>query len=311
MTTIPDIDPTPRLVELEITWACQLSCAHCLTSSHPGAGHGAMTLTDWMDAVRQAHTEGAETIQLIGGEPTASPIWMELIDFILGFEGLTVQVYSNLYSVTDWHWKIFKNERITLATSFYSDLPNEHDQVTGKPGSHARTLANIIKALERRVPLQVGIVKVLPEQRVEEAKALLLARGIPENLVKIDRARGVGRANPLPGTDAPASELCGRCGDGRLAILPDGTVAPCVLGRGLRGGNLLKGDTLADILAGPTWEEHMRAVPRQSASAGCTPGDSNDCDPANTTACAPAYNVSDPYPAVNLSRALTLTPTEG
>jgi MoaA/NifB/PqqE/SkfB family radical SAM enzyme len=299
MTT--DIETTPKLVELELTANCQLACAHCLTSSHPGAGHGAMTLADWKDAVRQAHAAGAETIQLIGGEPTVSPIWMELLKFILSIDGMRVQIYSNLYSVTDRHWQIFKNERITLATSYYSDVAAEHDQVTGKPGSHSRTFRNIATALELRIPLQVGIVQVLPEQRVDEAVAQLIALGIPEHMVGTDRARGVGRANPQPDTDAPASELCGKCGDGRLAILPDGTVAPCVLGRGLRGGNLLKGDTLADILAGPTWEEHMRTVPRPENGRGCPPGDSNDCNPANTTACKPAYPPFAPaFPTIRL-----------
>jgi MoaA/NifB/PqqE/SkfB family radical SAM enzyme len=303
MTT--HIETTPKLVELEITANCQLACAHCLTSSHPGAGHGAMTLADWKSAVRQAHAVGAETIQLIGGEPTASPHWMALLGYVLEL-GLKVQVYSNLYSITDRHWQVLQDPRVTLATSYYSDVTSEHDRITGKPGSHSRTLRNIVKALKLGIPLQVGIVKVLPEQRVEEARDQMLALGVPEHMVGVDRAREVGRANPRSGTDVPASELCGKCGDGRLAILPDGTVAPCVLGRGLRGGNLLKGDTLAGILAGPTWEEHMRTVPRQTASAGCTPGDSNDCDPARTEACRPAYGYTDPFPTIDLSHAMKL-----
>jgi hypothetical protein len=291
------IDTVPRLVELELTQACQLACTHCLTRSHPGAHHGAMTLEDWKSAVRQARGCGAETIQLIGGEPTVSPHWLELLDYILSFEGLSVQVYSNLYSVTARHWNVFSNPRVTLATSYYSDTAADHDAITTKPGSHAKTRANIITALELGIPLQVGIVRVLPGQRADEAATELAGLGVPEHLIKIDRARAVGRANPLP-ADAPVSELCGRCGDGRLAILPSGDVAPCVLGRGLRSGNLLHGAALADILTGPAWKQHMRSIPRD-AGRGCTPGDSSDCDPANTTACAPAY-FAPPFPAVDL-----------
>jgi MoaA/NifB/PqqE/SkfB family radical SAM enzyme len=294
-------DAVPRLVELELTHACQLKCTHCLTRSHPGAHHGAMTLEDWKAAVRQARDCGAETIQLIGGEPTASPHWLELLDYVLGFEGLKVQVYSNLYSVTAQHWDAFSNPRVTLGTSYYSDVAAEHDAVTTKPGSHARTRANIVTALNLGIPLQVGIVRVLPGQRADEAKAELIGLGVPEDLVKIDRARGVGRASPNPDIDAPVTELCGRCGDGRLAILPDGTVAPCVLGRGLRAGNLLDGATLAGILAGPTWNRHMRSIPRRSSDP-CTPDDSNDCDPARTPACAPAYDYTPPFPTIRLTQ---------
>jgi pyruvate-formate lyase-activating enzyme len=293
------VDTVPRLVELELTQACQLSCTHCLTRSHPGARHGAMGLEDWKSAVRQARDCGAETIQLIGGEPTVSPHWLELLDHILSFEGLKVQVYSNLYSVTARHWNVFTNPRLSLATSYYSDVAAEHDAVTTKPGSHARTRANIVTALRLGIPLQVGIVRVLPGQRADEAKAELIGLGIPEHLVKVDRARAVGRANPNPDADAPVSELCGLCGDGRLAILPSGDVAPCVLGRGQRSGNLLQGATLADIITGPAWKQHMRSIPRDTGRA-CPPDDSNDCQPANTTACRPAY-FAPPFPAVQLA----------
>lgn len=295
--TTPGIETVPKLVELELTQACQLACVHCLTRSHPGAHHGAMTLEDWKSAVRQARDCGAETIQLIGGEPTASPHWLALVDYILGFDGLNVQVYSNLYSVTARHWNTFSNPRVALATSYYSDVPAEHDAVTAKPGSHARTRANIVTALDLGIPLQVGIVRVLPGQRADEAKAELAGLGVPERLITVDRVRPVGRASPDPDAGAPASELCGRCGDGRLAVLPDGSVAPCVLGRSLRAGNLLEGATLAGILAGSAWARHMQAVPRLDGDP-CDPAksDGSDCTPASTTACAPAYSTPPPVP---------------
>lgn len=283
------INQIPKLVELELTQACQLSCMHCLTQSHPGAGHGAMTLENWQDAIRQAAAAGTTTIQLIGGEPTVSPHWRALVDYILTrFPDLRIQVYSNLYSVNELHWSIFSNPRIALATSYYSDDADQHDRVTGKTGSHARTRANIVEALRRRIPLQIGIVEIFPGQRTKEAEAEMISLGVPPHLAKADRMRKVGRANPAPGTDAPVSELCGRCGDGKAAILPDGSVTPCVLGRGLRAGNILEGSTFAEILAGPAWAEHMLSIPRTGRA--CTPDDSSDCDPANTTACKPAYD---------------------
>jgi organic radical activating enzyme len=293
------IDSTPRLVELEITHACPLACGHCLTQSHPGAGHGAMSLEHWKGAIAQARAAGAHTIQLIGGEPTASPYFLPLIDHVLtAYDDLQLQVYSNLYSVTERHWSAFADPRVALATSYYSDDPAEHDAVTTKRGSHARTRSNIIEALRRGKKLQVGIVKVLPRQRVEQARDELINLGVPGHLATIDRAREVGRANPHPGSPAPVSELCGRCGDGRLAILPDGTVAPCVLGRGLPAGNLLAGQSLRQILTGRDWAEIMQAVPRGPQYGECQPvkSDSNDCTPASTPACAPAYAPPPPNP---------------
>lgn len=288
---------TPRLVELEITRACQLTCTHCLSSSHPGAGHGEMMLTDWTNAIISARDLGAERIQLIGGEPTVSPYWTRLLEYALDL-GLEVQLYSNLYNVTERAWTLLARPGVTLATSYYSDVAAEHDQITRKAGSYARTRANIVKALELGISVQVGIVRIIPGQRADEAKAELVALGVLEPLITVDKVRPVGRANPRAGADAPAAELCGRCGDGRLAILPDGTVAPCVLGRALRAGNLLeKGTTLASVLRSAAWDEHMRRIPRAEKDP-CTPAqnDGSDCTPASTPACAPAYSTPPPVP---------------
>ena len=298
-TTVTAYSPasTPRLVELEITQACQLKCTHCLTNSYPGAGHGEMTLADWKGAIVSARELGAETIQLIGGEPTISPYWAQLLEYALGLD-LKVQLYSNLYSITSRAWGLLARDRVTVATSYYSDIAAEHDQITGKTGSHAKTRASIVKALELGIPIQIGIVRIVPGQRADEAKAELIGLGVLESLITVDKVRPVGRANPREGADTPASELCGRCGDGRLAILPDGTVAPCVLGRALRAGNLLeKGTTLASVLGGPAWDEHMRRIPR-SGNDPCTPAqsDGSDCTPASTPACSPAFSTPPPVP---------------
>jgi hypothetical protein len=53
----------------------------------------------------------------------------------------------------------------------------------------------------------------------------------------VDRVREVGNAAKtvaLPSTP----QLCGQCADRKVAILPDGTVAPCVLGRFLPAGHV-------------------------------------------------------------------------
>lgn len=287
------------MLELELTHACQLACAHCLTTSHPGAGHGSMTLEDWLRAVGQAQSAGFDTVQLIGGEPTASPHWVRVLNHALSL-GLGVQVYSNLYAVHERAWVEFQRPGVRLATSYYSDDSAEHDAVTGKPGSHARTRGNIVKALELGIDLKVGIIQLAEGQRVEQAAAELRSLGLRADAIGIDRARAVGRTNPNPGTDAPVSELCGQCGIGKAAILPDGTVAPCVLGRALKAGNMRDGAALADILAGPRWNELMAQVPRPQGAASCVPDDSNDCQPARTEACRPAYNYAPQFPTVDL-----------
>jgi len=270
-----------EFLELEVTHRCQLACTHCLTSSSPQAPHGSMTLADWESVIAQAAQLGVLKVQLIGGEPLTSPFLIPLLGFSVSL-GLTVEIFSNLYKVTRPLWDAFTSPRVSLATSYYSDLAHEHDQVTRVAGSHTRTRANILEALRRDIPIRAGIVEVFDGQRVEQARAELEELGVDK--ITVDRMRRVGRAATAPGTP-DVSELCGRCGLGRAAVLADGTFTPCVLGRFLRTGSV-KTTALATLLSGPAWHEVMQAIPRQASS--CSP-DGADCPPASTPACVPSY----------------------
>jgi sulfatase maturation enzyme AslB (radical SAM superfamily) len=98
------------------------------------------------------------------------------------------------------------------------------------------------------------------------------------NDINTDHARPVGRAAPDDYQTRP-TDLCGNCGRGRAAVLGNGDVSLCVLGRSLVAGNL-RTTPLAQILTGPRWAELVATVPAKDSCASCTPGDSNDCDPS-------------------------------
>lgn len=288
MTTF--IDPPTRIpvagiqtLELEITGKCQLTCSHCLSESGPQATHGTMTPADWRRVITDAAALGIPRVQLIGGEPTVHPQWRSFTDHALSL-GLGVQVYSNLFNVAWSWWDMFERDGVTLATSYYSNIPDEHDKITGKPGSYLRTRGNIEEALRRGIPLYVGIVDVLDGQRVAEARTELESMGVRQ--INTDRVRAVGRAM-LPGTKPTLNEMCGRCTRGRAAVLPNGDLAGCVLARNFPAGNVRK-HRLRDLLCGAAWADLSASIPPPRAGA-CPPDDSGDCDPANTEACDPAY----------------------
>lgn len=187
-------------------------------------------------------------------------------------------------------WDFFSRPGVRLATSWYSDDPDEHAAITGRPG-HARTKANIAEAVRRGIPLRAGIISVLDRQRAGQARAELETAGVTR--VSGGRVRGIGRAAR---TTPAARELCGHCGKGMAAITPDGDVLPCVMSRWLRAGNVRR-HRLAGILAGPQWQAAVSAIPAAKANpcspdkAGCKPksGDGADCHPAEKPACKPKY----------------------
>ncbi|MGP3987813.1 radical SAM protein [Streptomyces sp. 3N207] len=216
----PSPTTAPSVVGLEITGACQLQCTQCFAESGPNGTHGAMTASDWRRVISDAAAMGAREVQLVGGEPTTHPAWAELVDHALSLR-LRVEVYSNLFHIKPGWWRLLAREGVRLATSYYSDRAQEHDAITTRPGSYERTRANIAEAVQRGIPLRVGIVSVLPGQRVIEARRELEALGVTK--IRMDRTRRLGRAS-LPGTGKDSAELCGRCGHGQAAVLPSGEV---------------------------------------------------------------------------------------
>ncbi|MER6607453.1 radical SAM protein [Streptomyces sp. NPDC000927] len=288
MTTfveLPTREPVSGIqsLELEITGKCQLTCSHCLSGSSPQADQGSMTFQDWRVVISDAAALGIGTIQIIGGEPTVHPRWRDLTEYALSL-GRHVEVYSNLYKVHEEWWELFTHPAVTLATSYYSDDPAEHDKITGRSGSYVRTRCNIREAVTRDATVRAGIVDVLPDQRVAGARAELRSMGVSR--INVDRARAVGRAL-LPGQAPTLEEMCGRCTRGRAAVLPNGGLAGCVLSRDFPVGNVRE-RRLADLLGGEAWADLAARIPLPARNA-CPPDDSGDCDPASTIACGPKY----------------------
>jgi hypothetical protein len=93
--------------------------------------------------------------------------------------------------------------------------------------------------------------------------------------VGVDRMRLLGR--PARGA-CDASELCGQCGTGRAAILPDGRVAVCPLGRWLSAGSFHTAE-LSSLLDGVQRIASTVVRPALAATRQCQPHCNPGCDP--------------------------------
>ena len=270
----------PSFLELEITGFCQLNCVHCYADSGPRGGRGTMTTADWERVIDQAAAIGVKMVQFIGGEPTLDPDLPRLIRHALGND-LNVYVYSNLVRVTPELWELFGQPGMFLGTSWYAADPAAHGAITGSRASYARTRAHIAEAVRRGIPVRAAIVEVTPAQDIARAAAEL--RRLGGNDVRIRPSQGIGRA-ARDGIGEDAAELCGNCGLDRAAILPDGQLVPCAIGRWLDCGNVRE-TPLAELLSGRAWRYSLSLVPRREVN-GCAPdcppaSDGNDCPPAS------------------------------
>lgn len=178
---IPTEESQLSLLWLEITGKCQLECAHCYADSGPTKSHGLMSCRDWERVIDDAAKIGVKSIQFIGGEPTLHPDFTSLLKRAVK-RGLNVEVFSNLVNIKPALWELFKWGRVSLATSWYSDQAEDHERVTNRR-SFVSTKNNIRKAISLGIPIRVGVIGVHENQRVKEARQMLIDLGVNEKIL--------------------------------------------------------------------------------------------------------------------------------
>ncbi|GGV69168.1 hypothetical protein GCM10010277_79140 [Streptomyces longisporoflavus] len=247
-----------------------------------------MTRADWLRVIDQGASSGVRAVQLFGGEPLLHPHSLELAEHAL-HRGMAVEVYSNLVHVPDLWWDVLRRVGASLATSYYSDSPAEHNAITRR-NSHARTRANISRAVTLHVPIRVGIIDCGTGQRVKHARRELTAMGVER--IRADTARPFGRA--ACGREPDTAGLCGRCGDGRASVGPDGMVTPCVFSTWLKAGSIREG-SLEDILIGDAMAAAKALISSSVIRRGGNGGDEDD-DDDNEDECSPGFPGSECTP---------------
>lgn len=311
---------------LEITGKCQRECEHCYAASGPRGSHGTMAEVDWKRVIDESAASGVATIQFIGGEPTLNPALSNLVRHALS-HGIKVEVFSNLEHIKPELWNVFSQEGVHLATSYYSANSTEHDAIVRRRGSYGRTKRNIGEAIARGIPIRVGVIGVRERQDVGGAMHELQEIGVAAENIGVDYLRQVGRG--VRDQEPSVEQLCGNCTNGVLAILPDGSVQPCVFSRwsemtvgNVREqsfGDVLEGDRLRKVRSSlnTAFSQQQQAVMEEIVAwqppscppvqppcppkclPNCWPGCQPNCAPSCSPSCQPKGNcrpiVGPPY----------------
>lgn len=131
---------------IEITKSCPYKCRHCYNESDIEVDVKHMSMEDFYDTVAKLKRFGIRKIQLIGGEPTIHPNYKQMvIHSAKNFDD--VEVFSNGVYINEALIEIYKKYNIHFAFSFYSDIEEEYEKVTGIKNSFKR-ITNTIKLLE-------------------------------------------------------------------------------------------------------------------------------------------------------------------
>jgi len=139
------------------SYHCNEKCVFCPCSTE-AKGYNSLTLDEAVDALNRASQNAVSMVLISGGEPT---LWKHLLPFIskIKEKGLKWGMLSNstTFSVESFADKFLKTagSDFELTTAFHSHLADEHDAITGMPGSFARSIAGIGKLLDNGVAVTI------------------------------------------------------------------------------------------------------------------------------------------------------------
>ena len=260
-------DKTLEFLWLELTNRCNLECSHCYAGSGPGEPQAALSARDFEQVIAEAHDLGCRQVQFIGGEATLSPDLPQLLRHAHATGYTFIELFSNLTRLPLGLAELLVETQAHVATSVYADTAEIHDAVTTRPGSWARTVANIRALVALDIPVRAGIIlSDVNRHRAEPTVGFLKSLGVRN--VGFDDVRSVGRADHAGGCggdggcDGQISQLCGGCADNVVCVSPDGLVSPCIMSKFLPLGHILDGGLAAAATAQTTAEirDRIRAT---------------------------------------------------
>ncbi|MEV1025282.1 mycofactocin radical SAM maturase [Streptomyces sp. NPDC050264] len=193
---------SPICLTWELTYACNLSCVHCLSSS------GRRDPRELSTAEAKAVIDELEAMQVFyvnigGGEPTVRPDFFELLDYATAHH-VGVKFSTNGVRITpDVARRLAANDYVDVQLSFDGATAEVNDAVRG-PGSYATALGalrNLYEAGMRGVKLSVVCTRHNIPQ-LDDFKALADEYGAQ---LRLTRLRPSGRGadtwddlHPLP-----------------------------------------------------------------------------------------------------------------
>ncbi|HYJ57854.1 MAG TPA: radical SAM/SPASM domain-containing protein [Methyloceanibacter sp.] len=244
---------------LELTNRCNLRCVHCYTDSHPHAGdRDILTARDYDDVMRQAYDLGCRKLQFIGGEPQLNRNFHKLLVTAktIGFD--FIEVFSNLTQLDDETVCYAVQNGICFATSVYSDEAGAHDAITQVKSSHARTIRNLKRLIDRGIETRAATI-VIDQDRTAVERTVQFLQELGVGRVRSSQTREFGRGEQVLSRPARLEGLCGHCWSGKLCVAPDGVAYPCVMARHWPVGNVLE-TPLGDIVAGRSLEAMRETI---------------------------------------------------
>ena len=181
----------PKIVEFEITLACNLRCIHCYCMAGKKSEEE-LTTEEIKDLMVDLKNLGIWAFDIVGGEPLVRPDIYEILSFAREI-GLRVMINTNGTLVTEKVVKKLKevNPEVLVGVSLDGPDPATNDFVRGK-GSFERAVRGIKLFVEWGFdPVILNVINARNWKRFEDM--IKLAKELGVKKLYVDRFIPVGR----------------------------------------------------------------------------------------------------------------------
>jgi len=149
----------PLTGSMELTWRCNLRCAHCYVtacSSYAGlAGRTELSTAEFCRIIDEVTAEGCLSLLLTGGEPLLRSDFLDIYRHAKR-RGILLILFTNgtlLNRGIAEELREWPPRRVEI--TLYGRTQETYERVTGIPGSHAHCMAGIELLLEHEIPVQL------------------------------------------------------------------------------------------------------------------------------------------------------------
>lgn len=252
----------------ELTGKCNLLCKHCYADANPYNDMEELSTDEWKDLLSQGFSQGATSVQFIGGEPLLRKDLLLLVSHANSLGYKKIEIFTNGTLITNRFLdQLAHIPGICFAISLYSDQEQVHDAVTGIKGSWSKTVHGIEQIKCHNYPIRIALIIMhMNEVTYESTFSFCNKMGIGCPHPDIVRASGRAISSLRPSRIDLLEKFYklkpefytsedkfhrsinyNTCWANKLAITPSGEVIPCIFARDTIIGNV-KTSKLSDIL---------------------------------------------------------------
>lgn len=146
----------PWLIELSVTYRCQLKCVHCSVWKYSASKKKELTNDEIKRVLDQAAEIGIPKIDFFGGEPLLKEGIVDLVAYG-SVKGLYMSITTNAWLLTrEMTIKLKKAGISCINISLDSISEEKHDELRGQKGAYQKAINGIRDCYEEEIPCIVS-----------------------------------------------------------------------------------------------------------------------------------------------------------